>query len=75
MHEERKKILTMLKNGEISIDEANALLEELEKVQTEKTRKEDHLMYEVARFSNKNPRVKSAAEKAFSRPQQTNYRA
>lgn len=48
MHEERKKILTMLKNGEISIDEANALLEELEKVQTEKTRKEDYLMYEVS---------------------------
>ena len=37
----------MLKNGEISIDEANALLEELEKVQTEKTRKEDYLLYEA----------------------------
>ena len=39
MDEERRKILTMLKNGEITIDEANALLEELEQIQTEKTQK------------------------------------
>lgn len=47
MDEERRKILTMLKNGEITIDEANSLLEELEQIQTEKTRKEDHVVYEV----------------------------
>lgn len=65
MHEERRKILTMLKNGEISIDEANALLEELEKVQTEKTRKEDHLMYEVTPVFHEHNGEDKQAEKSF----------
>jgi len=48
MQEERKKILQMVKNGELTIDEAEKLLEELEKIHRRKEKIEKVIAKEIS---------------------------
>ncbi|PLT32562.1 DUF4097 domain-containing protein [Bacillus sp. V5-8f] len=53
MQEEKKRILQMIQDGELSADAALALLEELEKAEQVSTQKEELLMQELLRVDEK----------------------
>lgn len=77
MHDERKRILNMVKEGKLTIDEALTLFDEMEKTKDTMKRKEEAIIQELSTVVNfeettkkgnifSNPKFQSTKDKIFS---------